>query len=96
MNCFHCDGAHFSWKLSEDPATEHVRWYPACKFIRQMMGEKFVEGVRKKFRDAYATEESRKETFKDWPKNANKTPEELYKAGFFSTSMIDLFSISFA
>ncbi|XP_065221319.1 E3 ubiquitin-protein ligase XIAP-like [Planococcus citri] len=89
VQCFYCNGLHYCWKVTEDPSEEHARWYPICTFIREIRGDKFVDGVRQKWREIYGTEEARERSYKNWPNSANKTPKELSEAGFFCTENDD-------
>jgi hypothetical protein len=52
VKCFFCNGGLKNWDYNDDPFTDHVRWFPTCQFIRQLMGPEFVEKVREKFKNA--------------------------------------------
>ncbi|XP_055869475.1 baculoviral IAP repeat-containing protein 3-like isoform X1 [Biomphalaria glabrata] len=45
--CFFCGGGLRKWEQDDDPFIEHARWYPKCGYIRQYMGQKFVDVVQK-------------------------------------------------
>ncbi|XP_076113477.1 death-associated inhibitor of apoptosis 2-like isoform X1 [Mytilus galloprovincialis] len=44
--CFFCGGGLRRWEVGDLPWTEHARWYPKCQFVKQCMGEKFIEDVQ--------------------------------------------------
>ncbi|XP_063397612.1 baculoviral IAP repeat-containing protein 2-like [Mytilus trossulus] len=44
--CFFCGGGLRRWEVGDLPWTEHARWYPKCQFVKQCMGEKFIEDVK--------------------------------------------------
>lgn len=47
--CFHCAGALRKWEENDDPWEEHAGWFPDCKYVRTMKGQKFIdEAVRKR------------------------------------------------
>ncbi|XP_070191014.1 baculoviral IAP repeat-containing protein 7-like isoform X2 [Littorina saxatilis] len=45
VKCFFCDGGLRNWEREDDPWHEHARWFPRCKYVRQVKGDKFVEDV---------------------------------------------------
>lgn len=45
MKCFFCDGGLRNWEREDDPWHEHARWFPSCKYVRQVKGDSFVEEV---------------------------------------------------
>ncbi|MDP0589516.1 MAG: RING-HC finger protein [Candidatus Endonucleobacter bathymodioli] len=45
--CFHCGGGLRNWEAGYDPYTEHARWFPACEYLRQCKGEKFITDIQK-------------------------------------------------
>ncbi|XP_059143843.1 baculoviral IAP repeat-containing protein 3-like, partial [Physella acuta] len=44
--CFYCGGGLKNWGDQDDLLVEHARWFPKCGFIRQKMGEDFVDTVQ--------------------------------------------------
>ena len=40
--CFYCGGEVCCWDPSDDPWTEHARWYPRCGFLLSQRGGEFV------------------------------------------------------
>ncbi|KAI8742840.1 E3 ubiquitin-protein ligase XIAP [Biomphalaria glabrata] len=44
--CFYCGGGLRNWEDEDDVWVEHARWFPKCAFIRQQMGQVFVETVQ--------------------------------------------------
>ena len=92
MRCLHCHCLLYEWKVNDDPWFEHAQRHPECTFIRQVEDEIFSDKVKIVLREIYNTEESRIETFKDWPSAANKTPPELVEAGFYYTGNYDYYA----
>nr|KAG5703979.1 hypothetical protein BaRGS_032068 [Batillaria attramentaria] len=45
VKCFFCDGGLRNWEREDDPWHEHARWFPRCKYVRQVKGDHFVEQV---------------------------------------------------
>lgn len=43
VRCFTCDGGLEKWEPSDDPWTEHARWFPHCKFVLNSKGTNFIE-----------------------------------------------------
>ena len=91
MKCFHCGLFIDNWQLHVDPWFEHAKPDPVCKFILQIKGKLFFDKVKPIIKDRFTTEESRIRSFENWPASANKTPEELAKAGFFYTGTAHLY-----
>lgn len=46
VKCFFCNGGLKDWKQNDDPYQDHVRWFPRCQFIRQLMGPEYIEQIR--------------------------------------------------
>ncbi|KAI8745589.1 inhibitor of apoptosis [Biomphalaria glabrata] len=44
--CFFCGGGLRNWEDEDDVWVEHARWFPKCAFIRQLMGQNFVDAVQ--------------------------------------------------
>ncbi|XP_013070198.2 uncharacterized protein LOC106057518 [Biomphalaria glabrata] len=44
--CFYCGGGLRNWDDQDDVFVEHARWFPKCGFIRQLMGQVFVDTVQ--------------------------------------------------
>jgi hypothetical protein len=51
VKCFFCNGGLKNWDHNDDPFQDHVRWFPKCQFIRQLMGATYVEQIREKFKN---------------------------------------------
>ncbi|XP_059160168.1 uncharacterized protein LOC131943882 isoform X2 [Physella acuta] len=49
--CFYCGGGLRNWEDEDDVYVEHARWFPKCAFIRQRMGQVFVDQVQKLNKD---------------------------------------------
>ena len=45
--CFCCGGAIRSWEEDDDIWVEHAMWFPKCVFLRQKMGQPFIDTVQK-------------------------------------------------
>ncbi|KAK6993405.1 baculoviral IAP repeat-containing protein 7 [Biomphalaria glabrata] len=43
--CFYCGGGLRNWGDEDDVWVEHARWFPKCAYIRQQMGQVFVDTV---------------------------------------------------
>lgn len=46
VKCFFCNGGLKDWAAGDDPYQDHVRWFPKCQFIRQLMGSEYIEKIR--------------------------------------------------
>ncbi|XP_059162590.1 baculoviral IAP repeat-containing protein 3-like [Physella acuta] len=44
--CFFCGGGLRNWEDEDNVLVEHARWFPKCAFIRQQMGQVFVDAVQ--------------------------------------------------
>ncbi|XP_059160175.1 inhibitor of apoptosis protein-like isoform X2 [Physella acuta] len=44
--CFYCGGGLRNWEDEDDVWVEHARWFPKCAYIRQTMGQVFVDTVQ--------------------------------------------------
>ncbi|NXV40950.1 BIR7B protein, partial [Uria aalge] len=42
VRCFYCDGGVRNWSFSDDPWTEHAKWYPGCEFVLRSRGREFI------------------------------------------------------
>jgi hypothetical protein len=51
VKCFFCNGGLKNWDHNDDPYQDHVRWFPKCQFIRQLMGAEYVDHVREKYKN---------------------------------------------
>jgi hypothetical protein len=51
VKCFFCNGGLKNWDHNDDPYEDHVRWFPKCQYIRQLMGVEYIEKVREKFKN---------------------------------------------
>ncbi|XP_059147848.1 uncharacterized protein LOC131935470 [Physella acuta] len=49
--CFYCGGGLRNWEDEDNVYVEHARWFPKCAFIRQLMGQVFVDVVQKLNKD---------------------------------------------
>ncbi|KAK3793996.1 hypothetical protein RRG08_028430 [Elysia crispata] len=43
--CFYCGGGLRNWEQDDDVWVEHARWFPKCAFIRQRLGQVFIDTV---------------------------------------------------
>ena len=46
VRCFHCGGGLRNWGENDQPWEEHARWYPHCRFVLLMKGQKFIDKVK--------------------------------------------------
>ncbi|KAH9510060.1 hypothetical protein Btru_043405 [Bulinus truncatus] len=44
--CFYCGGGLRNWEDDDDVWVEHARWFSRCSFIRQRVGQVFVDTVQ--------------------------------------------------
>ncbi|KAH9525608.1 hypothetical protein Btru_001809 [Bulinus truncatus] len=44
--CFNCGGGLRNWDVEDDVYVEHSRWFPKCGYIRQLMGQIFIDEVQ--------------------------------------------------
>ena len=51
VKCFFCNGGLKNWDHNDDPFQDHVRWFPKCQFIKQLMGADYVEKIREKYKN---------------------------------------------
>ena len=40
--CFHCDGGLKNWEPTDEPWTEHAKWFPRCEWLIQQRGQAFI------------------------------------------------------
>lgn len=46
--CFHCGGALHHWDPTDEPWVEHALWFPNCRYVLSVKGQKFVDSARKR------------------------------------------------
>ena len=51
VTCFFCNGGLSDWQQNDVPIEEHVRWFPKCPYVRQLMGMSFLEAMKEKFKN---------------------------------------------
>jgi hypothetical protein len=51
VKCFFCNGGLCNWESNDVPIEEHARWFPKCSYLRQLMGAKYLEEMREKFKN---------------------------------------------
>ncbi|CAG5122108.1 unnamed protein product [Candidula unifasciata] len=44
--CFYCGGGLRNWEDDDNVWVEHARWFPKCAYIRQTVGQQFVDTVQ--------------------------------------------------
>ena len=49
MRCFFCDGGLRNWEREDNPFTEHARWFPKCRYIREVKGNAFVDALSTRY-----------------------------------------------
>ena len=47
--CFYCGGGLKNWESTDEPWTEHAKWFPACAWLVQQRGQTFVTYVIRNF-----------------------------------------------
>lgn len=47
VQCFFCDGGLKGWDPTDQPWTEHARWFPKCSFLLLKKGQDFVQSCRR-------------------------------------------------
>ncbi|XP_078579680.1 baculoviral IAP repeat-containing protein 7-like [Branchiostoma floridae x Branchiostoma japonicum] len=58
VKCFWCDGGLKDWQPSDDPWTEHARWYgQECGFVQQQKGIAYIRDVKKQCSTTVHTQE---------------------------------------
>lgn len=68
VKCFFCNGGLKNWDHNDDPYEDHVRWFPKCQFIKQLMGAEFVDYVREKYKNqdsGFTNDQSQSGDFKN-------------------------------
>lgn len=90
VRCAFCKLELMRWVENDDPVKDHQRWAPQCPFLRNPATSNNVAinptaTMSDPAHPKYVTKESRLSTFRDWPKSAKQTPEELAEAGFYYT-----------
>ncbi|XP_059153661.1 putative inhibitor of apoptosis [Physella acuta] len=45
--CFYCHLGLRCWEKDDDAWVEHARWMPRCAFVRQSLGQDFIDAVQK-------------------------------------------------
>ena len=51
VKCFFCNGGLKNWDQKDDPFEDHVRWFPKCQFIKQIVGAEYVEKTKDKYKN---------------------------------------------
>jgi len=46
VRCYYCDGGLKNWRPSDEPWTEHGRWFPRCPFLVATRDQTFVQNVQ--------------------------------------------------
>ena len=52
--CFCCGGGLRSWTADDDPYIEHARWFPHCSYLREVMGQEYINMVQQALADVQA------------------------------------------
>ncbi|KAH3746364.1 hypothetical protein DPMN_180771 [Dreissena polymorpha] len=92
-----------NWEVHDDPWTEHCRWYPSCRFAREVKGNAFIENIQQQVRHQnqltetsnqqyrypeQAKIEARLATFDKIPNRFPINVDDLAQAGLFYTGWI--------
>ena len=82
--CFYCGGGLRNWEIDDDVWVEHARWFPKCAFMRQCVGQPFIDVVQElnKKQETISYEEVINEMKKldlndVIPKNVKNTRDEM-------------------
>lgn len=43
--CFRCGGGLKHWEETDDPWTEHARWFSSCPYVKLVKGQEFINQV---------------------------------------------------
>jgi hypothetical protein len=46
VTCFYCNGSLQNWGSSDNPTTEHSRWFPNCAYARQLCGDELHRKIQ--------------------------------------------------
>lgn len=46
VTCFYCNGSLQNWESNDNPTVEHARWFPHCRYARQLCGEELYWRIR--------------------------------------------------
>ena len=46
VKCYFCDGGLNNWESDDESWTEHACYFPACGFLRQVKGTRFIQQVQ--------------------------------------------------
>ena len=46
VTCFYCNGSLHKWSGSDNPMVEHVRWFPACLYIKHLCGDDLYDNIQ--------------------------------------------------
>jgi hypothetical protein len=46
VRCFHCDGGLKNWQVTDEPWTEHGRWFPRCPYLLANRDQRFVRSAQ--------------------------------------------------
>ncbi|KAK7605494.1 hypothetical protein V9T40_007352 [Parthenolecanium corni] len=52
--CFQCGGALHHWDPTDDPWVEHALWFPNCKYVQSIKGQKFIDLARQRKHEGLA------------------------------------------
>lgn len=47
VKCFFCGGILWDWDPTDEPYTEHAKWFPKCPWLSLSKGDAFVDRVQK-------------------------------------------------
>jgi hypothetical protein len=83
VKCFFCNGGLKNWDRNDDPFEDHVRWFPKCQYIRQLMGSEYVDKIKDKYKnqDSGFTNQTKQNQYSSVEFNAASRPSKtLVKA----------------
>ncbi|XP_053564847.1 baculoviral IAP repeat-containing protein 7 isoform X2 [Bombina bombina] len=94
VQCFYCGGVLRCWEPGDRPQVEHYKFFPDCPFVQadrpdgQVLGRWDDEGSQAVYPEL-ESEQQRLDTYRNWPRYAEVSPEQLAQAGFFYTGHTD-------
>ncbi|XP_071800461.1 E3 ubiquitin-protein ligase XIAP-like [Asterias amurensis] len=89
--CFYCGGGLKNWESTDEPWTEHAKWFPACAWLVQQRGQTFVTYVVRNFPVDFALVQrtlanKERQEARSTPKPKTPAPPTAAAARHFSSS----------
>ncbi|CAF3768733.1 unnamed protein product [Rotaria sordida] len=74
VTCFYCNGSLQNWGSNDNPTIEHARWFPQCKYAKQLCGDKLYRKIQQ---SKYIQQERSRET--NLVNNSNSNNQKVEK-----------------